>query len=196
MYDKSRMPTLLGRLYRRRIINVNVNVLLANALAIASTAAVVHYARFVGLEGASKWGIVVFTFLVDLVVDVGLYYVLHWLANHWPRKLHGRVGEGTRHLLEESPPPSFFKDATIVQAQRFTLSPLFYILAMGMQKWALHQGVDKALSVVVAYGIACIVTRTIHTYWMLKAEKVAKMKRLKALREERKAEREAASAAA
>lgn len=167
----------LGRLYSRRIVNVNVNILLANIVAVSLTAPVVHYsveyARAWGFEQPHNWVIVGFTLLVDLVFDVALYYGLHWVANHWPRRLHGPVSQTTKHLLEETPKPSFFRDATIVQGQRLMLSPLFYLVAIGGQKAALLAGISAGWTVFIGYGSAALLTRTIHTLWMIRSARAA-----------------------
>lgn len=174
----------LGRLYSRRIVNVNVNILLANIVAMALTAPVVHYgvehAGTLGYDKPHTWVIVAFTFFVDLIFDVVLYYGLHWVANHWPRRLHGPVSQTTRHLMEETPKPSFFRDATVVQTQRFALSPVFYLIALGGQKMALLGGMQPGWTVFVGYGSAALVTRTMHTFWMIRSERTAAKRRLAA----------------
>ncbi len=171
------MLLALQRLYARRIVNINVNILLANLLAMGLTALVVDYASVFGLHDVHTWFIVGFTFACDLLFDVSLYYGLHWVANHWPRRLHGPVSKTTRHILEETPKPSFFRDATIIQAQRLTLSPLFYLVALGGQKFALLSHMPPAWSVFVGYGSAALITRTLHTIWMVRADRIATRRR-------------------
>ncbi len=157
-----------GRQYARRIVNVNVNILLANVLALGLTAIAVHYSRWIGDD--QKWLIVWFTFGVDLVLDVLIYFGLHWMANHWPR----RLWQAPKELMEDTPKPSFFKDATTVQLQRMALSFLFYGIAVGGQKWLLIQGHDRVLAQVAGYGAAIVTTRVLHTLWMLRNERAEK----------------------
>ena len=78
----------LGRLYSRRIVNVNVNIVAAGLLALGPLTLTVYIAtRYFGL--ANRLGIAVLTFTADLVFDVIIYYGLHWLANHSPlRRLY------------------------------------------------------------------------------------------------------------
>src|ERR1700740_1407199 len=116
------MLAWFGRQYARRVINVNVNILLANVLALGMTAAAVHYSRDLGIGDDQKWLIVWFTFGVDLVLDVAIYLGLHWGATHWPR----RLWQAPKELMEDTPKPSFFRDAANVQLQRMALSLLFY----------------------------------------------------------------------
>ncbi|HLP83103.1 MAG TPA: hypothetical protein VK157_02035, partial [Phycisphaerales bacterium] len=85
----------LARLYSRRIVNVNVNIIAAGLLALVVTAVFMHYfvdwqwheviARWTTLN--SKVVITATTFLVDLIADLAVYYVLHWYANHAPGRI-------------------------------------------------------------------------------------------------------------
>ena len=85
----------LARLYGKRIVNVNVNIIAAGVLALIVTAVFMHY--FVSWnwhEVLSGWTgfnpkiiITATTFFVDLVADLAVYYVLHWYANHAPSRL-------------------------------------------------------------------------------------------------------------
>ncbi len=84
----------LARLYGKRIVNVNVNIIAAGVLALIVTAVFMHF--FVAWnwhEVISGWVgfnpkiiITASTFLVDLVADLAVYYVLHWYANHVPSR--------------------------------------------------------------------------------------------------------------
>lgn len=158
-----------ARAYRRRIVNVNVNILLANALAVGLTNAVVYFLQDIGI--ASHWLKIVFTMGIDMFFDVALYYALHWMANHWPSRLPER---GLRDVLEESPKPSFFRDATTVQAQRLCLSPLFYAITVIGMKWALLSGWNWVFASAAAFGTAIVTTRVLHTLWMLRSDRLAR----------------------
>lgn len=65
---------------------------------------------------------------------------------------------------------SFVRDATTIQLQRLCLSPLFYVIAMGLQNLMLHRGFAIELSMAVPFLLAIAITRIIHTYWMLKTD--------------------------
>ncbi|MCA3004048.1 MAG: hypothetical protein LW650_05685 [Planctomycetaceae bacterium] len=73
---------------------------------------------------------------------------------------------------------SFVKDATIIQLQRLCLSPLFYLVAVGGH-WAMMTypflpvpaGLVPFTAAVVSYGTAIIITRLIHTAWLLKTDR-------------------------
>jgi hypothetical protein len=168
------MLAWFGRHYARRVVNVNVNILLANSLALGLTALAVHFSRRLGITDDQKWLIVWFTFGVDLVLDVAIYFGLHWIANHWPR----RLWQAPKELMEDTPKPSFFRDVANVQLQRMALSVLFYGIAVGGQKWLLAQGHDRVFSQMAGYGVAIGTTRVLHTLWMLRNERAEKKARL------------------
>lgn len=146
--------------YSRRIVNVNVNVVLSGVLALALTLIPVHLTRYVGVH--DPWVITGVTFVADVIFDVLLYYVLHWLANHWPGR--GRTREAGAML-------AFMKDATLVQFERAMLGPVYYISAIGMQQRLLHMGMDRELATVLAFLVGIALTRVLHTIWMLRTER-------------------------
>ena len=101
-----------------------------------------------------------------MLFDVTLYYMLHWVANHW-RPVRGRT-DAERRALEAKPAP-FIKDATVVQIERALLSPLYYIIAGGLMHglqvwWKLGPSVAFA----IAFPCGLLVTRVLHTLWGLK----------------------------
>lgn len=177
----------LRRLYDRRIVNVNVNIVLAGVLALAFTVAVMHLADQWGLlpklaaripsfslnlfgysfsfEG-HKFAVSGITFVVDLIADVAAYYGLHWLANHMPRKREIARPLGYTDL-------TFLRDATLVQFERALLSPVLYIIALGLQNTLLHQGFGLAAATAWGFGIGIACTRALHTLWMLRQERHA-----------------------
>jgi hypothetical protein len=175
----------LAEWYDYRIVNVNVNILAAGIVALAITMGVMHalestgalasLIRWVGehhfpLFGkeihAEKLVVSGLTFLVDLVADVAVYYGLHWVANHMPRG-----GQRKRNRLYAD--LSFMRDATLVQFERALLSPILYIAALGLQSMLLHQGRGVAFSTGVGFAVGLILSRTLHTMWMLRQERHA-----------------------
>lgn len=156
-----RPTSLLTRLYGRRVINVNVNIVLAGVLALIPTVGVVHLVTRFGVE--DKRLITGITFVADVIFDVGIYFVLHWMANRLP--LRGRLSPAI-HL-------KLFKDATLVQFERMTISPLFYFVALGGQHTLLHMGITPEPATVMGFAAAIFVTRSLHTMWMLRQERKA-----------------------
>lgn len=160
----------LGKVYARRIVNVNVNIVLAGALALPPTLLAVWVAHHLGVPAG--WRISVITFVTDITADVAVYFVLHWLANHWPA-LH--VLRGDDEPREPRPHLSFFRDATLVQVERAALSPLLYFLLLGTQYVLTHRGMHPVPATAIAFGLAIGTTRTLHTIWMYKQERKARL---------------------
>lgn len=159
----------LLRWYRRRIVNINVNILVASAIAAFSTGGLMHGMVLLGLPEHKKLLVGSITFFVDLVVDLAIYYILHWAANHMPR--------GTERLINpEYARTSFIKDASFVQFQRMLLSPILYIIALGGQNVMLNLDYSVFTSTVAAFGAGVCTTRLLHTLWMLRANRVARRK--------------------
>lgn len=169
------MVLRLGKLYARRIVNVNVNIVAAGLLALAPTVGLVHLSDIVGF---TEWLAKVFrvnpefvvngiTFVCDVVCDVAIYYCLHWLANHWPRRAAQKL-----HLPQPHPiHPTFLKDATMVQVERMTLSPLLYALWLGTQHMLLVRGVGLTYATVAGGVLGIGTTRVLHTLWMLRQQR-------------------------
>ena len=149
----------LWRLYSRRIVNVNVNIIVAGALSMLLTLIPVRLSRHVTDNPVA---IFVITIVADLIFDVAIYYVLHWIANHWPhRKLAASRGEEA---------PGFLKDATLVQFQRAVLSPVLYTVVFGLQFYLLREGVARELASIAGLSAGILSTRALHTFWMLRSE--------------------------
>jgi len=148
---------------RKRIVNINFNILAAGFIAIAlAKFPVLWISEAIGTE--QKLLISVIAYVLDIVLDVLVYYALHWIANHW--NPHG-------HLLKHDERPRerrFVRDATRVQAERIALVPLFMVVAMGGM-WALqkYSGVSASWAFVVAFVSAMIITRVVHTVWGLRS---------------------------
>lgn len=175
----------LAALYDYRIVNVNVNILAAGAAALGITVAVMHalevsgwLARLSGWTSAWHVGVLgydiqvekcvvsVLTFVVDLIADVLVYYGLHWVANHMP----GRKEKRRSHAYADL---SFMRDATLVQFERALLSPVLYIAALGLQNKLLHEGHGVAFATTVGFTVGLVLSRTLHTMWMIRAERRA-----------------------
>lgn len=154
------MVNRLGKLYSKRIVNVNVNILLAGVIAIPPTSLVVHLV-YHHLEVRNPWWINAITFVADMFFDVATYYLLHWLANHWP----GRRRE-IQQGKEPTPHLTYFKDATLVQVERIALSPILWGVVFSVQHALLHRTKPEyATAVGLLAGI--LATRVIHTVWMV-----------------------------
>lgn len=158
----------LARLYAKRIVNVNVNIIVAGLLAMLLTLIPVHLSHNFT---HNHWVILGITFISDLFFDIVIYYALHWLANHtrW------------RHTFgldnpEVSRPAVFFRDATIIQAQRAVLSPILYSIFLGLQLYLLKQNVPREWAAVAGLSSGILCTRVIHTIWMVQSDRQAAKK--------------------
>jgi hypothetical protein len=154
----------LGRLYGRRIVNVNCNVLLAGFLALVPTIWIVSLTRELGIH--NMFGITAVTLVCDIVFDVVIYFVLHWLANHLPRRWGWVSSKAYQHL-------SFVRDATLVQFERMVMAPVLYVVALGLQMFLMHTGVGREWATAWGFVVGLTITRTMHTVWMLRAERRA-----------------------
>lgn len=175
------------RLYDRRIVNVNVNIIVAGLLAMGVTIAALKMLDDAGLvlylsEGMPDLGIEAFgkeftfdghtlvvtglTLVIDIVADVLVYSVLHWLANYMPRRTPRIISSAYADM-------SFVRDTTLIQFERATLSPLLYIVTLGLQNRLLHVGWSIESATFLGFVAGLAVTRVIHTVWMLWQERRA-----------------------
>jgi hypothetical protein len=172
----------LARLYARRIVNVNVNIVLAGLLALPPVILVVYLAQKLGLSRDHTFSvgsfhlytIGVITLVADLIFDFSIYMGLHWLANHhpWRHKYLGpadKLLDTAEHLVLEPAHKgmSFIHDAGLVQFERAVLSPVLYAVWIGLQSLFIHRG----FSAESATAIGCIcgigMARVLHTFWMI-----------------------------
>lgn len=149
------MPPLLVQLYqRKRIININLNVIAAGLLAIACTKGVIWLCSLV-IPHDKHWAFTTIALVCDIIFDVVIYYVLHWCANHWrPRR---KVKPG------QPKPTPFLKDATLVQFERALLAPIYYILAGALMLILQDLGWTPGWAMVGAFTSGLLATRFLHT---------------------------------
>jgi len=169
----------VARQYSKRIVNINVNIVVAGQLAIALTAIPLHLSRYVGVTNEDKFTILLITFFSDWLIDLLIAVGLHWLANHWPRRLKGRqlierAGDVVDDAKRNGPPPiSFLKDATIIQLQRACLSPMLYGVSLGIQWFLMHEGIGRELAAYIGFTTGILLSRVVHTFWLLKLDRRA-----------------------
>lgn len=157
------MPQRVFKFYqRKRVVNINLNIVAAGFLAIAlAKFPIMYIGNWIGPE--HKLIIAAIAYVVDTVFDVLVYYALHWVANHW---------NPNGHLPKHDDRPKsrrFMHDATRIQAERMALVPIFIIIGPGGM-WALQKFADISHSwaFVIAFVTAIITTRIIHTAWGLR----------------------------
>lgn len=163
--------------YGRRIVNVNVNIVVAGLLAMALATIPVALARAWGVDRTNTALIGLIYAVADFIIDFVLVILLHWMANHWPRKWKSsrELVSSAEHLVEQAGPPPlpFLKDTTIIQFQRACLSPILYgsygFLFLPIFKNRLQWNPEIACFVAMLCGV--LVTRVAHTFWMLHDER-------------------------
>lgn len=185
MYDPLSMWQTLRALYARRIVNVNVNVMVAGLLALVPVLIAVEITEWAlrrdiidgeRLHVSDKVIIGAVTFAADIVFDVAIYYTLHWFANHaaWLKETRVQQLEAVAEAAVESSP--FFKDATRVQFQRMLLAPLLYVLWIGTQQTLMHAHlVPTSWATIIGFFVGVGTARALHTYWMIKEERARKL---------------------
>ncbi|MGP1273518.1 MAG: hypothetical protein ACTS22_09310 [Phycisphaerales bacterium] len=161
------MPDRLFRFYqRRRIININANIVASGLLSTLMVMGLLWFLKSVVGTSWPTWGYTAFSAVADLVLDVGLFAWLHWVANHW-RPLNGRTEREQAEL--HAPRPNPVVDATQLQFERAVISPLYYIMAIAGTEALQQHGMHPAWAVAIAYPAGLAVTRTIHTIWGIKS---------------------------
>ena len=164
------MAPRIFRFYQRhRIVNVNLNIIGAGLLAVAIAKYPVHLLSLT-IGEQHKFINSVVAAVVDGIVDIGLYFVLHWIANHWgpikhERKTKAKLNENGE-FIEKS--VSFWRDASLVQFERLTLTPVFYLFAIGGMWGLQHYGLRASWAFVLSFSVGLIVTRIMHTWWSLR----------------------------
>lgn len=163
-----RMPDRLFRLYqRKRVININANIIASGLLSTAMVAGVLFFMKAVLKTDWPSWGYTAASAVLDLLLDVTFFAGLHWVANHW-RPMRGRSASEARELL--ATPPSPVKDAAQLQIERAVISPLYYIIALAGTEMLQQQfGMHPGIAVSISYPAGLVVTRTIHTFWGLRS---------------------------
>lgn len=143
---------------RKRIININVNIISAGLLALALALIPVHYTRSLGIS--NKMAIAAIGTSFDILFDVAIFYMLHWIANHWkPRWAAKRQNHSRRR---------FFRDATLIQFERALFAPLFYVVQYSLNFSFQQVNIEREWALVWGTIISITLTRIVHTLWGLK----------------------------
>ena len=161
------MPHRLFRLYqRKRVININANVIAAGLGSTAIVAGMIAVLKYPLGTDWPTWGYTAFSLAADILLDVAIFTGLHWLANHW-RPFKGRSHKEKLELGAAAPP--HLEDTARVQLERAILSPLYYIIAVVATETLQQLGLRPYWAVLIAYPLGLAVTRTLHTWWGLKS---------------------------
>jgi hypothetical protein len=159
------MPKRAFHFYqRKRVVNININVFVSGLLSIAiAKYPIAIISGMIGHEHKLK--ISILAYIIDTTIDIGLYFGLHWIANHWrPLKETHIVDKLTTPT--ESRTKNFLVDVGKVQAERIALVPIFAIVATGGM-WSIQHftTIKPDWAFVIAFIVAMLITRVIHTIW-------------------------------
>ncbi len=176
------MRAWIAKQYAKRIVNVNVNIIAAGAMAIGIMYAVMFWIHRLKidihiadqLKVNVKFVNIACSFVIDLVADLAVYYVLHWYANHVP----SRFGGGGKLINPEYSDLTFLQDATKVQLERMLLAPILYVVA-GTIQWILMKGhMQPPAAAAIGFALGISTTRTIHTFFMVWQQRKRRAKML------------------
>ena len=130
----------LHRYKTDRLWNINANIVLADVVSTAGTALVIEAIQ---ARLPTPLAIVTVTAIVDGAISLAVFAGLHSYAN----KARG------------------MKDLVRVQVHRWALSPLHYVIGVGLQYTLLAAGVRASIGVLLAYLSAVAIVRAIHTVY-------------------------------
>lgn len=152
------MPRRLFQLYqRKRVININANVTVAGLLALVLA---IYPVMWIGHVVPEEYRLlrIIIPYFIDMLLDGTVYFVLHWIANHWR--------PGQPEPMDRARIRRFATDALIVQAERMALVPVFALIALGGLWLHEHHRVldlEYHWAFFITYLIAILVTRILHT---------------------------------
>lgn len=148
------LRSLRDTYFNSRIVNINLNILLAGFVSIACAGIIINLTAPY-IEGARL--IVLFSFIVDACFDFGTFALLHTLVH---KKSKPKPRRKKRALL---------KDIANIQGHRIVLSVVFSIIAIGGHLLLMRHGVDRTHAFVISYGVALVLVRILHTWYGIKS---------------------------
>ena len=134
------MQLRVSRYKTDRMWNINANIVLADIVSTAATALLIEAIQ---AKLPTPLSIVMVTAMIDGAISLAAFAYLHTCVNR---------DRGV-------------KDLARVQVHRWMLSPLHYLVGSGIQYGLLAMGVRAGIGVLVAYGSAVAVARTVHTIY-------------------------------
>lgn len=166
----------LARQYAKRIVNINVNIIVAGLVAMSLGTMPVHLSRYVGVHDDEHVKIKIIFFASDWLFDLIIVVGLHWLANHMPKRYARtrKVIAKAEDIVEDAPPPTpFLKDTALLQLQRALLSLFLYPSAWFLMSVFLDLGMARELASMCSMILAILATRVIHTIWLIRIDRRA-----------------------
>lgn len=137
---------------RKRIITINLSIILASLISILIAAYPVYLTK---MFTNNEIIIVLFSFFIDAIIDFFIFFIFH-LTFHV-------------HLKNEKNFFNYFlKDTGKIQIQRIFLSIFFFIFSVGGHYSLLMFGFERTISFIISYLFALVLTRIIHTIYGIK----------------------------
>ncbi len=166
----------LARQYAKRIVNINVNIIVAGLVAMSLGTVPVHLSRYLGVTDDEHIKIKIIFFASDWLFDLIVVVGLHWLANHMPKRYARtrKVIAKAEDIVEDAPPPTpFLKDTALLQLQRALLSLFLSPAAWFLMSRFLDLGMARELASICSMILAICMTRVIHTIWLIRIDRRA-----------------------
>lgn len=136
--------------HRHRFWHINGNIILASLFSTGLTALFIefltHWTTWIGI-------IVVITAIADAALDVLIYT----LFSYYSASYFGKIRSF-----------SFLCDLARIQGHRIFLAPLYYVCALLLQSFFLMIGMRLSFTVILAYLLALLFTRLLHTLYGLR----------------------------
>ncbi len=134
--------------YKKRAVNINVNIILASLLSILISSYIVDATYYMF---SSMLSIVLVAYFIDAVADFIIFSILHGIVNN---------GSGFK---------PFILDVGKIQSHRIVLAVIFFLIATSFDYAFMSLiGIGRTYSFILAYTLALIVTRVIHTIYGIK----------------------------
>lgn len=143
---------MINRYRKSRIFNINANIIIASLASIIVAIYPVHLTK---MFVSSAILISLISFGIDAVFDLVIFVVLHLCVHR-------------HHVKRFLPSKTILKDIFRIQFHRGVLSGIYFVVAVGTHYFLLMQGIERAIGFVLAYVLALLVTRSLHTFYGLR----------------------------
>lgn len=143
----------MWNLYKRsRLIHINLNIAFAALAGIALSSVFVYLTHYVTNDTRA---IVILSYLFDGFLDIAIFATLHFALYH-------------RWLKHHAFAKMIAKDLILIQTHRLILSIVVTTISLGGHWWLITQGLGRTRAFIIAYTLAVLTARVLHTIYGLK----------------------------